>query len=72
MLQHFLQQAVAEADNERQLALLQQEEYSSYFVGTSFLLQLGGHVSCDFCPKGLVHFGRSNRIRGRAEKEGKR
>ncbi|GMN67803.1 hypothetical protein TIFTF001_036863 [Ficus carica] len=30
MLQHFLQQAVAKADKECQLAFLQQEEYSSY------------------------------------------
>ncbi|GMN66016.1 hypothetical protein TIFTF001_035087 [Ficus carica] len=36
MLQQSLQQAVAEADKKRQLALLQQEEYNSYFVGTIF------------------------------------
>ncbi|GMN47953.1 hypothetical protein TIFTF001_017130 [Ficus carica] len=63
MLQQSLQQAVARAYKKRQLALLQQEEYSSYFVGAIFLPQLGeGHLfeDCPSNPTSACYVGNFN------------
>ncbi|GMN19261.1 hypothetical protein TIFTF001_042845 [Ficus carica] len=52
MLQQFLQQIVPAGIFLKK----QKKRLQLILVGTSFLPQLGGHVSCGICPKGLVHF----------------